>query len=222
MPNTTPAMNKMAFDCPNCNAYAQQRWQQLLVKESMRTAGGHVQQVDAPTEYKRAKCEVCGNHSLWLSETAVHGRLIYPPKVNAQLAHPDMPASVAEDFNEARLIVGNSPRGAAALLRLAIQKLMPHLGAPGDNINADIKFLVQQGLPVLIQQALDIVRVTGNNAVHPGEIVFDDTSDTASTLFEIINLIVENRISEPARISQLFNNLPSSALDAIKKRDAPP
>lgn len=131
-----------------------------------------------------------------------------------------MPENVKKDFDEARLIVGASPRGAAALLRLAIQKLMPHLGATSGNLNADIKMLVQTGLPVLIQQALDVVRVTGNNAVHPGEIVFDDTNDIANALFELTNLIVDNRIAEPARIAKVFGNLPQGALKAIKQRDS--
>ena len=225
MQNPQPALDKSAFECPHCDAYAQQRWEPLLAKTSMRTPAGGVTSGHVATDVKRAKCEACGLHSLWLvnyRDGAV-GNLIWPGgKTTTPQPHTDMPADVQIDFNEARLIAGTSPRGAAALLRLAIQKLMPHLGAKSGNLNEDIALLVKHGLPVLIQQAMDVVRVTGNNAVHPGEIVFDDTNDTANALFEFINLIVDNRIAEPARINKVFGSLPNGALSAISKRDGTP
>ena len=138
---------------------------------------------------------------------------------NAPLPHEDMPEDVKTDYVEARNISALSPRGAAALLRLAIQKLCKHLGESGKNINADIGALVEKGLPVQIQQALDVVRVTGNNAVHPGELRIEDKPEVASALFGLLNLIVDNRISEPKRIEALYGALPKDALAGIEKRD---
>lgn len=118
-----------------------------------------------------------------------------------------------------RNIATLSPRGAAALLRLAIQKLCAHLGAGGKNINDDIGNLVKKGLPVKIQQALDIVRVTGNEAVHPGELDLKDDVETVESLFRLTNIIAQEMISNPKDIDELYSKLPSSKLDGIKKRD---
>ena len=96
-----------------------------------------------------------------------------------------MPDDIKLDYNEARTILGRSPRGAAALLRLAIQKLCKHLGQSGANINGDIKALVAAGLPPKVQEALDTVRVIGNESVHPGQIDIRDDVETAIKLFPI-------------------------------------
>lgn len=150
---------------------------------------------------------------MWIGKT-----YIYPKRGNAPRQNPDMPVEVQADYLEASNIYQLSPRGAAALLRLAIQKLMVHLGQPGKNINDDISALVAAGLPSKIQQALDVVRVTGSNAVHPGKLDANDAS-IAEQLFPLINVIVEYRISLPSRIQEMYDALPDGAKHAIQKRD---
>lgn len=81
--------------------------------------------------------------------------------------------------------------------------------------------LVRAGLPAQIQKALDVVRVTGNNAVHPGKIDFDDGQETAISLLRLINLIVEKMITEKNQIDALFDGLPKAQKDAIARRDQP-
>src|ERR1700721_3154236 len=116
--------------------------------------------------------------------------MVVPPEAPVPPAREEMPEECLPDYDEARLIVALSPRGAAALLRLAVQKLMPALGEKGENINDDIGALVAKGLPVQVQQALDFCRVIGNNAVHPGEININDTPEIAHNLFSMRNFIV--------------------------------
>lgn len=130
-----------------------------------------------------------------------------------------MPPEIRQNYEEARNVVQQSPRAAAALLRLCVQKLCKHLGEPGKNINDDIGALVQKGLPVEIQQALDIVRVVGNNAVHPGAISNEDVAGVSTALFDLVNHIVEDRIARPKKLAALFNILPGPALAGIVARD---
>ena len=144
---------------------------------------------------------------------------MYPCLSTAPLPYDDMPSDVKEDFLEARDVVEISPRAAAALLRLALQKLMKHLGQEGKDINKDIRELVKRGLPVKIQEALDSLRVYGNEAVHPGEIDLKDDKETALKLFKLLNIIVHDMIIQPKEIEELFNRIPPLKLEGIKNRD---
>jgi acetyl/propionyl-CoA carboxylase alpha subunit len=72
-----------------------------------------------------------------------------------------------------------------------------------------------------VQKALDVVRVIGNNAVHPGQIDLRDDRRTAETLFGLVNLICEKMITEPKHVEAVYEKLPESARHAIEKRDTP-
>lgn len=129
-----------------------------------------------------------------------------------------MPESVKGIYAEAASICSKSPRGTSALLRLGIQILCKELGEPGLNINTDIASLVRNGLPEIVQQSFDIVRVTGKNVVHPGQIDTDDP-ETASNLFDLLNIIVEYMIALPNKVTGLYGGLPEKKLGQIQERD---
>jgi hypothetical protein len=147
------------------------------------------------------------------------GKLIYPSTSPASMPSEDMPEEIKTDYMEARAIINASPRGAAALLRLCVQKLMPILGEKGKNINEDIASLVKKDLPVKVQQALDSLRVIGNEAVHPGTIDLNDDRETALALFGLLNVIIDTMITQPNHINEIYNRLPSDKRDGIQRRD---
>jgi Domain of unknown function (DUF4145) len=159
-------------------------------------------------------CFSCNAFTVWVED-----KIVYPASHSIVEAHEMMPVAVKADFAEAGSIVNLSPRAAAALARLCIQKLVKELGESGDNLNRDIAELVKKGLEVEVQQALDVVRVIGNNAVHPGAIDVKDDKQTALTLLDLVNMIVERRIAGPKKLRTLFAGLPPSALKQIEERD---
>jgi hypothetical protein len=146
--------------------------------------------------------------------------ILYPTTnlASIPLPSPDMPEEVTNDYNEARAIFGNSPRSSAALLRLALQKLCIHLGEPGKKLDDDIGALVAKGLPTRIQQALDIIRVSGNKAVHPGVIDLHEEKESVFELFAIINFIVNHLITQPQKIARIYNKLPEGPKKGIEQR----
>ncbi|MGO8448128.1 DUF4145 domain-containing protein, partial [Rhizobium ruizarguesonis] len=88
-------------------------------------------------------------------------------------------------------------QGACIASGLRVLEALQHLGEPGKNINEDIDSLVAKGLDDRIQKALDVLRVVGNEAVHPGTIELNDDQNTEESLFKFFNLIVEKMISDP-------------------------
>jgi hypothetical protein len=161
-----------------------------------------------------SQCYNCSKFAVW-----VHGNLFFPNKKLGVLPNADLPDNIIRDYEEARGILGDSPRGAAALLRLCVQKLCIHLGEKGKNIDDDIASLVAKGLNPLVQKSLDIVRVIGNESVHPGVIDLHDDRDTASQLLILINSIADQMISHPKKVEELYGKLPESKREAIEKRN---
>lgn len=206
-PNTQPKLNSPAFSCPYCGVFSKQEW--CPAKFTNRIGTYTIE------KNRLAKCVHCNQYSIWVNDS-----MVYPLSSIAPTACPDMPDDVKDDFNEARDILAISPRGATALLRLAIQKLCKHLGGKGENINDDISNLVKNGIQLKIQQALDSVRVIGNNAVHPGQIDLKNDFETAYKLFGFINVICENQITQPNAINEFYEmKIPTNVKEAISKRD---
>lgn len=202
-----PEKLKKSFTCPHCGAYSRQDWRGGDLKLSSNWPLERAQLLTS-------QCDHCNKFSLWLD-----GSMLYPTTGHSPPPSCDLPASVRQVYEEAASIFTSSPRGAAALLRLGVQLFCIELGCPGKHINEDIKLLVKRGLPELVQQSLDIVRVTGNNAAHPGQISTDDP-EVVIKLFGLINIVCEYMVTLPNRVNGIYSGLPPGSLDAIRDRDS--
>ncbi len=206
--NHVPVFNGDAFDCPYCGAYAKQDW--LHPRQYIPT---HI--LDGQLHrFRFSSCHKCRDISVWKDE-----RLEYPRTLIAATAHVDMPPEIVQDFDEARSVLAASPRSSAALLRLCVQKLCIALGEKGENINADIGNLVAKGLTPSVQKALDVVRVVGNEQVHPGTLDVRDDPTVALRLFALVNFLVDELISKPKLIAAMYEQLPPTKLEGIQNRD---
>ena len=210
-----PKFNLEAFNCPFCNVSAHLAW----VSYSR----------GAFSDYSEAECYKCNKKSLWRKEVhtvplvgvTIVGFMIFPDTGNAPFPVEDMPEDVKADYMEAASIFSKSQRGGAALLRLALQKLLKHLGKEGKNINADIRALAEDGsLPSKVIQVADTLRITGNNAVHPGTMSDENFDDVAEKMFDLINFIVRKAITEPKELDELYLKVPESARKSAESQDA--
>lgn len=201
-----PTVFANSFTCPHCGVISKQDWWSGLWNNFSSPHGREHNPLRVGT------CQHCGKKTLWVQKT-----MFYPNNGNAAFPNPEMPENVKKLYLEASAVHTKSPRGAAALLRLGIQVLCKELGETGKNINKDIANLVNKGLPDIVQQSLDIVRVTGNDAVHPGQIDTDDPQ-TVSQLFGLTNVIVEYMIALPKKVSGIYKGLPLDKVSAIENR----
>ena len=213
-----PVYQGASFTCPHCEVVTGQGWD-----------GPHG--LSRSDVYAISSCHstTCLRKGLWVGKARVTpgiGRdydllLVWPLVRKGPKPNTDLSDEIQKDYQEAREVIGSSPRAAAALLRLALQKLMIQLGQPGKRINDDIAALVAAGLKPTVQKAADIVRVTGNDGVHPGQIDTDD-EQTVMRLFGLINIIAEDQITQPAEIEALYQELPQDKRDGIENRDDGP
>lgn len=212
-----PSYAKTAFNCIYCGAYASQFWSFLATASygntrlplSVPRFSGSIS-----SDYVICWCKHCSKLSFWKDKD-----LMYPNTGSVEMPNDDLPEKVKKDYLEAANIVTQSPRGAVALLRLAIQKLCDELVKEKGDLNFKIGKLVERGLNKKIQQALDVVRVIGNNAVHPGQIDLNDKPETANQLFKLVNMIGQQMITEPSEVEDMFKSLPEDAKKQIEKRD---
>jgi len=218
IPYEEPRLDKTAFNCPCCNAYSNFLWSHV----NAAVPGGQT-----TISYKTAQCAHCKQWTMWTIEpkgdgpqgVIMLGRLVHPLKLSSPIPHNDMPESCKSEYEEARHVLTFSSRAAAALLRLCIQNLCKELGEKGKNINKDIGELVKKGLDSRIQKALDVVRVTGNNSVHPGTMDIADDKELVDKLFKLVNLVVEEMIAKPNELKELYGKLPEEAREGIENRD---
>lgn len=242
----SPKFKSEKFQCPHCQVASQQTWfdvdnssdaaNKILnhvfydyrtnIKDYQQNAiSTFIEQVEAankrhmsefvPKGFSVATCSSCGEISLWVSK-----EIVYPKQTAVAPPNQDMEQEIQDLYIEASTIVIDSPKGATALLRLALQLLLKQLGKSGKNINNDIKELVAEGLSPKIQKALDLLRVVGNNAVHPGQIDLEDGSDKALKLFHVLNFIADEMISKPKELDLLYSDvIPEETQKHINARD---
>lgn len=221
-----PEIDLNIFTCPICNSISGQKWKtwelfcnsgdtyELFTPNFFPINFDGEEQRKIVDRLKLSTCDACKEYHIWLND-----KMIFPVISNIPVANEDMPETVKVVYNEAREVHRISKKSAAALLRLAVQLLCKELGESGESINDDIKSLVSKGLDSNVQKMLDTLRVIGNNAVHPGEIDLDDMEDVSTSLFSLLNFIVDEMISKPKKIEEMYNIIPENTRHAINRRN---
>ncbi|MEJ2854874.1 MULTISPECIES: DUF4145 domain-containing protein [unclassified Saccharothrix] len=177
------------------------------------------------SKWRVSVCEHCSLASMWYQ-----GKMVFPGPRAGGPAHPDMPASVRELYEEAAAVAPVSRRAGAALARATVERLIKVVddGAPKRATLEKRIQRIESRVSTPLRELLDIVRVAGNGAVHvdddPDEIVVlalgdDEGPALLELLLDAANNLVEELISRPRKTRALWERLP----EAVRaKREAPP
>lgn len=194
------------FSCPHCNAFSHMDWTHLSSGKDIVVY--------------TSQC-ACDAFSVWMplgENVPFHGYtdgyMIYPSTSLAPAPEQDMPEYVRKDYEEARQVFTDSPRSAAALLRLCVQKLCQGLLKKEGKIHNQIGELVELGFPKRALEAFDTIRIFGNESVHPGTLDLNDTPEVAMALFRLLNMAVRYCITEEKELKAIRELTPPT-----KRRD---
>ena len=118
-----PEVFSIKFTCPHCKAISEIRWWSRTKegKERSDRLGTNLKY-----QIRVGYCMHCHDITLWYLNECYYPRTNMFPN-----PYKNMPENVKRLYKEATDIGEISPRGAAALLRLAIQQLCVELGEPG-------------------------------------------------------------------------------------------
>src|ERR1700738_1294109 len=131
-----------------------------------------------------SNCHNCNGFSLW-----VRGLLVFPTRVDKT------PELVDEDVEEPAVVLNKSPRGATALMRVCIQKLVPLLEENGKELNQRVSSLVRKGLEMEIQQAMDVLEVLRSDSAQLNPLESQADRETALRFLDSLKEVLERRMS---------------------------
>lgn len=161
-----PEMDKEAFNCPICGAFAQQEWNYGYgFDKEMAQINGRKEWTRNIDGFAFSRCSHCQNHSVWILEK---NSLIYPKNDVRNFDLTQIPKDIADDYEEACLVLSDSPKASAALSRRCLQVILRQQGFSKKSLAQEIQDAIDSGkLPSHVTESLDAVRNIGNFAAHP-------------------------------------------------------
>lgn len=237
----SPYYNAESFVCPNCEAFAGQRFETLYILDGDFRNGDYPIELttvypyqnkwlmnndaNAPQDYDYwhvSICHSCKKSSFWEGH-----KLVYPLPQSAGFPEPseDMPPKVAELYKEASAVFPISKRASAALMRAATEQLVYELtqeALPKANLNGRINYL-SQSVPRHIFEALTIIRAIGNKVLHaedeqtPAVTIYlnEDVEGVPAALAGSLNALVNEFITNRQLVNGMFDNLPESIRNGV-------
>ena len=159
---------------------------------------------------EHSNCPLCRRIIIYLVWCDRNGdqrgvRLIFPKSISRQPLPSDVPDDFAGDYEEACLVLADSPKASAALTRRCLQHILRDKAKVKHRALADeIQEVIDNALlPADILTIVDAVRVVGNFSAHPiksqttGEIVTVEPGEAELNL-DVIEALFDFYFVRPA------------------------
>jgi Domain of unknown function (DUF4145) len=119
--------------------------------------------MSGPATYRDSVGTFGGISSAW------NTRLVHPKGAGRTPCPEEVPKEIAEDYNEACLVLPDSPKASAALSRRCLQNVLREAArVKARDLYDEIQEALDSGkLPSHIAEGLDAVRAIGNFGAHP-------------------------------------------------------
>lgn len=147
--------------------------------------------------------------------------LVYPKGSIRPKAPIEVPEKIAEDFNEACLVLDDSLKASAALSRRCLQTILRETdGIKKGSLNSEIDQAIEI-FPSYIADAIDAVRHIGNFAAHPlksestGEIISVEPGE-AEWLLDVLEQLFDFCYVQPLMLKKKREQLNEKLKDLGK------
>jgi hypothetical protein len=155
--------------CPHCSVEIHEGFRE----DQIYNANGLGREDETSTFWKAMYmvCPACKKaiiylRKAWSNEEDVW--LVYPKSSVRPPAAPEVPAELANDYNEAGAVLPHSAKASAALSRRCVQSLLRAQGYTQKDLAPAIQAVLDaKQLPSWLAENLDAIRNIGNFAAHP-------------------------------------------------------
>ncbi|MCI1952026.1 MAG: DUF4145 domain-containing protein [Clostridiales bacterium] len=191
------------FVCPYCGVTVPEDWDTINTFEIKDTKVQTVSLYSSDEHWKdclkilQKKCPECGNYFITAKGTGgkyASVDCIISPKSLAKHFPNYIPAAIRSDYEEAYLILKESPKASATLSRRCLQGMIHDFwNIHGKNLNTEISQLHTCVSPTM-WKAIDGLRKLGNIGAHmeiEADKVIDIEPDEAEKLLKLIELLIE-------------------------------
>lgn len=138
---------------------------------------------------------------------------IWPRHTGRPPVPPEVPDKFKTDYQQACLVLMDSPNASAALGRRCLQLILREkLGAKGRNLHEEVQWAItSSNLPSSVLGLLDVPRQVGNRGAHPmlsstGEIVEVEPGE-AEWCLEVIEALYDYLFVLPAKTQERLGRL---------------
>lgn len=212
--------------CPHCTVSIHESWE----NEHLRLGGTFTGLLT-----KVMRCPECEQHILAIGQGEFFGgtffdpdewRVVVPRTSSRGPLSEDVPPAIAEDYQQAALVLSDSPKASAALSRRCLQAVLTGAGYLQKDLAKQIDAVLSEtdsrkALPSGVHSILDAIRNFGNFSAHP---ITDQTTlqvvdvedHEAEYCLDILDAIFDHYYVKPAEAARRKAAL-NAKLAAAKK-----